>query len=117
MEIKLEFATDGKTTYPLGYVIVAENEDDEKVLNVLRDLHFFTTIKYAGRANSDNGNVSKLMFENPNIVIHCISGVLKGIVCKDHLESIICSHRSDYKPLLSPTEFKELVKSQFEISD
>ena len=117
MKIKLEFATDGKLTYPLGYVIIAENEDEEKVLNVLRDMYFFTTIKYAGKADSDNGNVSKLMFENPDIIIHCISGVLKGTVCKEHLDNIICGSRCDYKPLLSPTEFKEIVKSQFEISD
>ena len=116
MKIKIEFATDGECTYPLGYVIIAENEDDEKVLNTIRDMYFFGYVKYAGRVDSDNGNVGKLMFENPNIIINCIGGALKGTVCKDHAESIICS-RSDYKPHLSPKEFKELVKSQFEITD
>ena len=117
MKIELEFATDGKNTYPLGYLIVAENENDEKVLNTVRNMHFFTSVKYAGRVDLDNGNVGKLMFENPDIVLHCISGALKGTVCKEHLDSIICCRRSDYKPLLSPVDFKELVKSQFETTD
>lgn len=116
MKIKLEFATDGKLTYPLGYVIIAENEDDEKVLNRIRNMHFFTDVKYAGMVSSENDNVGKLMFENPNVVTHCISGAYKGIVCKEHAEHIICA-RHDYPFHLSLKEFKEVVKSQFEISD
>lgn len=116
MKIELEFATNGENTYPLGYVIVAENENDEKVLNTIRNMHFFATVKYAGIANSENNNVRKLMFENPNVVTHCISGAYKGIVCKDHAESIVCS-KNDFAPHLSLKEFKEIVKSQFEIID
>ena len=116
MKIELEFATNGESTYPLGYVIIAENEDDEKVLNTIRNMHFFADVKYVGRADSDNGNVKKLMFENPNVVIHCISGAYKGIVCKEHAESITCA-RHDYTSHLSLKEFKEVVKSQFEITD
>lgn len=117
MKIEIEFATDGEHNYPLGYIIIAENENDEKVLNTIRNMHFFADVKYAGRADSDNGNVGKLMFENPNIVMNCIGGNLKGVVCKEHLESIICSSRSDFTPRLSPKDFAALVKSQFEITD
>lgn len=116
MKIKLEFATDGEVNYSLGYVIVAENEDDEKVLNTIRNMHFFYDVRYAGRADSDNGNVKKLMFENPNVVKDCVNGILKGTVCKDHAESIVCG-RHDYNSHLSLKEFKEVVKSQFEITD
>ena len=116
MKIEIEFATDGTHNYPLGYVIIAENEDDEKVLNTIRDMYFFGVVKYAGRVDSDNDNVGKLMFENPNVVMNCIGGNLKGTVCKEHLESIICS-RHDYTSRLSLKEFKEVVKSQFEITD
>lgn len=116
MKIELEFATNGENTYPLGYVIIAENEDEEKVLNVLRDMYFFASVKYAGRADSDNGNVRKLMFENPRTVERCLQGILKGTICKDHAESIICS-RNDFAPHLSIPDFKKVVKSQFEILD
>lgn len=116
MKIELEFATDGEFTYPLGYVIISENEDDEKVLNTIRNMHFFSVVKYAGRVDSDNGNVSKVMFENPNIIINCVGGNLHGIVCKDHVEHIICN-KNDFAPELTLKEFKEVVKSQFEIID
>ena len=117
MKIELEFATDGEFKYPLGYVIIAENEDDEQVLNTIRNMHFFATVKYAGIATSNINNVKKLMFENPNVVINCISGALKGTVCKDHLENIICGSRSDFNPRLSPKDFAEIVKLQFETTD
>lgn len=117
MKIELEFATDGEYTYSLGYVIIAENEDDEKVLNTIKDMHFFGVVKYAGRVNLGNGNVKKLMFENPNVVMNCIGGNLKGTVCKEHLESIICSSRGDFTPHLSPKDFAKLAKSQFETTD
>lgn len=116
MKIELEFATDGEVTYPLGYVIIAENENDEKVLNTIRNMHFFASVKYAGVARTNNNNVNKVMFENPNVVIHCISGAYKGTICKEHAESIVCT-RHDYPFHLSLQEFKEVVKSQFEITD
>ena len=114
MKIELEFATDGEFTYPLGYVIIGENKDDEKVLNTIRNMHFFATVKYAGSATSNNGHYNKIMFENPNIVINCISGALKGTVCEEHAEHIVCAIH-DYPFHLSLKEFKEVVKSQFEI--
>ena len=114
MKIKPEFAADDVRNYPLGYIIIAENEDEEQILNIIRNMYFFGHVKYAGRVDSDNGNVKKLMFENPRIIERCLQGVLKGTVCKEHANSIICC-RNDYTPNLSPTEFKELVKSQFEI--
>lgn len=117
MKIKPEFATDGVHNYPLGYVIIAENEDEEKLLTILRNMYFFSYVKYVGRVDSDNGNVGKLMFENPNVVMNCLNGALKGVVCKEHLESIICSSRSDFTPHLSPKDFAALVKSRFEITD
>lgn len=116
MKIKPEFATDDVRNYPLGYVIIAENEDDEKVLNTIRDMYFFGYVKYAGRVDSDNGNVKKLMFENPNTVKDCVNGILKGTVCKEHAEHIVCL-RNDYAPELTFKELKEVVKSQFEILD
>ena len=117
MKIEIEFATDGEHNYALGYVIVAENADDEQTLNIIRNMHFFGDVRYDGVARTDNNNVNKVMFEVPKIVKHCINGALKGTVCKDHLESIICYSRSDFSPRLSPKDFAELVKSQFEISD
>lgn len=116
MKIKPEFATDDVRNYPLGYVIIAENEDEEKILNIIRNMYFFGYVKYAGRVDSDNGNVRKLMFENPRTIEKCLEGVLKGTICKEHAERIICS-RGDFAPHLSPTDFKEIVKSQFEILD
>ena len=116
MKIEIETATDGEHNYALGYVIIAETEEEEKTLNIIRDMHFFGDVKYAGRADSDSGNVSKVMFEHPIIIRRCISGALKGNVCKDHAESIICT-KNDFAPHLSLKEFKEIVKSQFEIID
>ena len=116
MKIKIEFATDGEHNYALGYIIVAENEEEEQTLNIIRDMHFFGDIKYAGVARTDNNNVNKLMFEHPTIIRRCISGTLNGTICKDHAESITCS-KNDFAPHLSITDFKELVKSQFEILD
>lgn len=116
MKIELEFATNGEHNYSLGYVIIAENEDDEKVLNTIRNMHFFADVKYAGRADSDNGNVKKLMFENPNTIEKCLRGTFKGTVCKEHAEHINCC-RHDFAPHLSLKEFKKVVKSQFEITD
>ena len=117
MKIELEFATDGEFKYSLGYVIVAETKEEEQTLNIIRDMHFFGDVKYAGVARTDDNNVRKLMFENPNVVMNCINGNLKGTVCKEHLESIICSSRSNFTPHLSPKDFAKLVKSQFEITD
>ena len=114
MKIELEFATDGKTTYPLGYVIIAESEDDEKVLNTIRNMHFFVDVKYAGRVDSDNGNVRKLMFENPNAIEKCLRGTFKGIICKEHAEHSNCC-RNDFAPNLSQADFKKIVNSHFEI--
>ena len=116
MKIKPEFAIDDFRNYPLGYVIIAENKEEEQILNILRDMYFFGYIRYAGSVHSDKG-VSKIMFENPRIIERCLQGILKGSVCKEHANNIICSVRGDYTPHLSPTEFKELVKSQFEIID
>ena len=116
MKIKPEFATDDVRNYPLGYVIIAENEDEEEILNILRDMYFFGYVKYAGRVDSDNGNVKKLMFENPRTIEKCLQGYLKGTICKEHAESITCA-RHDYTSHLSLKEFKEVVKSQFEITD
>ena len=117
MKIELEFATDGEFKYSLGYVIVAGTKEEEQTLNIIRDMHFFADVKYAGRVDSGNGNVGKIMFENPNIIANCIGGNLKGTVCKEHLESIICNSRGDFTPHLSPKDFAKLVKSQFETTD
>lgn len=117
MKIEIETATNGENNYVLGYVIVAETEEEEKTLNIVRDMHFFGDVIYGGVARTDNNNVNKVMFEQPTIVRRCIIGALKGTVCKDHLESIICYSRSDFNPRLSPKDFAELVKSQFEITD
>ena len=116
MKIEIEFATDGEHNYALGYVIVAETEEEEKTLNIIRDMHFFGDVKYAGVARTDDNNIKKVMFELPIIVKHCINGALKGTVCKDHAESIICT-KNDFAPHLSLKEFKKIVKSQFEIID
>lgn len=116
MKIELEFATDGEFKYSLGYVIVAETKEEEQTLNIIRDMHFFGDVKYAGRVDSDSNNVGKLMFENPNIVEKCLRGVLKGTICKEHAEHIACL-RHDFAPHLSLKEYKKVVKSQFEILD
>lgn len=116
MKIELEFATDGEYTYSLGYVIIAENEDDEKVLNTIRNMHFFDVVKYAGMVDSDNGNVRKLMFENPNIIRNCLSGALKGTICKDHAMHIICK-RNDFAPELTFAQLREIMESQLKTID
>ena len=116
MKIKPEFATDDVRNYPLGYVIIAENEDEENILDIIRNMYFFGYIKYAGRVDSNSGNVKKLMFENPRTIERCLMGVLNGVICKEHAEHIICC-RNNFAPNLSPIEFKELIKSQFEILD
>lgn len=116
MKIELEFATDGEFKYSLGYVIVAETKEEEQTLNIIRDMHFFSDVKYAGVARTDDNNVNKVMFEQPIIIRRCLEGALKGTVCKEHAESITCA-RHDYTSHLSLKEFKEVVKSQFEITD
>lgn len=116
MKIKPEFATDDVRNYPLGYVIIAENEDEEKILNIIRNMYFFTDVKYAGRVDSDNGNVRKLMFENTRTIEKCLRGTLKGAICKEHAEHIICC-KNDFAQELTLKDFKEIIKSQFEITD
>lgn len=116
MEIKLEFATDGKTTYPLGYVIVAESEEEERTLNVIRDMHFFGAVRYVGKTTSNNNNVKKVMFENPNIIKKCIDGTLKGSICIDHAINITCN-RDDFAPKLTFAQFREVMESQLKIID
>lgn len=117
MKIKPEFATnDDDRNYPLGYVIIAENEDEEKILNVIRDMYFFGYVKYAGRIDSDNGNVGKLIFENPRIIERCLQGSLRGTICKDHAINIVC-HRDSFAPELTFAQFREVMESQLEILD
>lgn len=116
MKIELEFATDGVFKYSLGYVIIAENANDEETLNIIRDMHFFGDVKYAGVARTDDNNVNKVMFEQPIIIRRCLEGDLKGTVCKEHAKGINCA-KNDYFPNLSLKQFREVVKSQFEITD
>ena len=48
MKIKLRY---NKLEKLIGYTLVGETKEDKYILNAVRNLHFFDTIKYDGRYN------------------------------------------------------------------
>ena len=62
----------------IGYTLVGETKKDKYILNAVRNLHFFDTIKYDGRDNGCEEFVGDLKFiKEPTIKDKIDSGEFK----------------------------------------